>query len=281
MKSIRLLGLLLLCPLFTLFAQTETVEATLKKRSWLEGGAQKAYTPSPPLPYAPLREADVMWEKRVWRIIDTREKMNLPFRYPAQTLFSIIEEGMEAGAITAYSAEDDQFSVPMSWQDVMDRHNTLDTIFLVDPVSGEYRTQIVQNTFNPDQIIRWRVQEVWYFDSKYSTMRVRIIGLAPILDSYGENGDKVRYSIPMFWINYAEARDWLARYPVPQWSNTHAATSWEDLFEMRRFSSYIYQEGDDMHGRRLKDYLSGPDLLQRSAEIEQTIHNYEGYLWEH
>ena len=31
------------------------------------------------LPYQPLREADIFWEKRIWRVIDIREKMNLPF----------------------------------------------------------------------------------------------------------------------------------------------------------------------------------------------------------
>ncbi|MFW5753340.1 MAG: gliding motility protein GldN, partial [Marinilabiliaceae bacterium] len=31
-----------------------------------------------PVPYPSIREADVMWAKKVWRIIDLREKMNLP-----------------------------------------------------------------------------------------------------------------------------------------------------------------------------------------------------------
>jgi hypothetical protein len=35
-----------------------------------------------PIPYAPIREADVMWKRRVWRIIDLREKINLPLYYP-------------------------------------------------------------------------------------------------------------------------------------------------------------------------------------------------------
>ena len=29
--------------------------------------------------YDHVREADVFWEKRIWRVIDVREKMNLPF----------------------------------------------------------------------------------------------------------------------------------------------------------------------------------------------------------
>ena len=31
------------------------------------------------LPYPAVREADILWEKRIWRQIDTRQKMNLPF----------------------------------------------------------------------------------------------------------------------------------------------------------------------------------------------------------
>ncbi|HRJ14174.1 MAG TPA: gliding motility protein GldN, partial [Saprospiraceae bacterium] len=31
------------------------------------------------LPYDPVREADIFFEKRIWRVIDVREKMNLPF----------------------------------------------------------------------------------------------------------------------------------------------------------------------------------------------------------
>ena len=31
------------------------------------------------LPYDHVREADIFWEKRIWRVIDIREKMNLPF----------------------------------------------------------------------------------------------------------------------------------------------------------------------------------------------------------
>ena len=42
------------------------------------------------LPYDHVREADIFWEKRVWRVIDIREKMNLPFAYPERPFFSIL-----------------------------------------------------------------------------------------------------------------------------------------------------------------------------------------------
>src|SRR5437773_1043156 len=34
------------------------------------------------IPYAFLREADVMWNKRIWRVIDLKQKINLPLYYP-------------------------------------------------------------------------------------------------------------------------------------------------------------------------------------------------------
>ena len=32
--------------------------------------------------YAPLRQADVMWSRKIWRDIDMRQKINHPFYYP-------------------------------------------------------------------------------------------------------------------------------------------------------------------------------------------------------
>ena len=37
------------------------------------------------VPYPPIREADMMWKKRIWREVDFRQKMNLPFYYPMES----------------------------------------------------------------------------------------------------------------------------------------------------------------------------------------------------
>ncbi|KAA3635704.1 MAG: gliding motility protein GldN, partial [Bacteroidetes bacterium] len=54
--------------------------------------------------------------------------------------------------------------------------------------------------------------------------------------------------------------------------------SWEDLFEMRMFSSYIMKESN-VHDRRLSGYLSGRDLLLESRLIEQELFNREQDVW--
>ena len=54
------------------------------------------------LKYEPIREADISWERRIWRVIDCREKMNLVFKYPQDPFFDIIKEMAENGELTLF-----------------------------------------------------------------------------------------------------------------------------------------------------------------------------------
>ena len=73
------LGLALLCLIFcplAIWAQPQKNATPLDEISY-----NPSPEPPPVLQFSPLRDGDVLWEKRVWRVIDTREKINLPFRY--------------------------------------------------------------------------------------------------------------------------------------------------------------------------------------------------------
>ena len=204
--------------------------------------------------------------------------MNLPFRHPENGLFDIINTGLESGHLTAYSPEDDRFSTRITAESIDERLSSVDTVMVYDMDSGDYVPQVVYNTFDPARIKRWRIQEVWYFDSRHSNMQVRIIGIAPMVESQSEHENAPAYETALFWINYEEARPWLAQHAVTQFGNDHSQMSWEDLFAMRRFSSHVYKE-NDMLGRRLQDYASGNDLLLQGKKIEQQIQNFEQDVW--
>ncbi|MFN9324264.1 MAG: hypothetical protein ACK6A5_02620, partial [Flavobacteriales bacterium] len=53
----------------------------------LDGAYIKEHTKTKRVvPYTHIREADVMWARRVWRTIDLREKMNHPLYYPTEAI---------------------------------------------------------------------------------------------------------------------------------------------------------------------------------------------------
>ncbi|MFK7807383.1 MAG: gliding motility protein GldN [Saprospiraceae bacterium] len=229
------------------------------------------------LEYPPLREADIMWEKRIWRVIDTREKMNQPFRYPKAPFLKILQRAAMNGDITLYSTENDQFSMALTEEDQEGIFFQQDTIEVFDPDTQESYLQVVTNELNWEDVNRFRVKEVWFFDTRTSTMRVRILGIAPLVDVFTETGE-FRNEKPLYWAYYPELRELLAREEVYTVGNDAGLNSWEDLFERRFFSSYIYKESN-VGDNRLKDITTGVDLLLEADKIKQEIFNYEHDLW--
>ena len=230
------------------------------------------------LPYQPLREADVFWEKRIWRVIDIREKMNLPFAYPEKPFFTIVMEAAMNGEIGAYRVNDyDKFDSRLQPDEVASMGSNIDTVITFDPETYEEQVQVVRNDLNPEDVKQFRVKEVFFFDEETSTMQVRILGIAPLLDVKDDNGN-FRFTKPMFWIYYPECRELFARHKVFNPGNDADLGTWEDLFERRYFSSYIMKESN-VYNRRIEDYLTGLDILMEADKIKQEIFNYEHDLW--
>ena len=59
------------------------------------------------LDYAPIDPIDVVWQRRMWRIIDLREKMNQAFKNEDRPLFSILNDLALEGEIKVF--EDEKF----------------------------------------------------------------------------------------------------------------------------------------------------------------------------
>ncbi len=282
--ALRLLGTtMLLAMLLPLTAQqpdnimTETGEP-LEQEKPLDDITEKRITyEKRVLAYDHVREADIFWEKRIWRVIDVREKMNLPFAYPERPFFTILMEAAKNGEITTYNTIDDKFTTPLRAEEVAQMGASVDTVITFDPETYEEQIQVVTNELNPEDIKRFRLKEVWFFDEETSTLQARILGIAPLLDVKDDNGNFL-YEQPMFWVYYPEAREVLAREQAFSIGNDAAPISWEDIFEMRFFSSYIYKESN-VFNRRLIDYLSGVDLLLEADKIKQEIFNFEHDLW--
>lgn len=231
------------------------------------------------LPYQPIREADILWERRIWRVVDVREKMNLPFTSPESPLFKIMSDAALAGDLPVYSTEDDKFTKRLSATEIRGLLFRRDTILAYEDLDAMVESvRIVENETNWEDVKRFRIKESWFFDSKTSTLRNRILGIAPIIEERDEEGN-FRFERPLFWVYYPGARELLAKHKaITNGDNWSANITWEDLFEKRFFASYITKE-NNVQDKRLQDMYSGLDLLLESDKIKNELFNREQDVW--
>lgn len=229
------------------------------------------------LPYEHVREADIAWQRKIWRILDTREKMNQRFMNPLRPFLNILTEAAENGEITLFRTDD--FTSPMTQEEFNKIVVRIDTSVIFDPDTYKEEIKITKSELNYEDIKRFRIKEVWYFDKETSTMKVRILGIAPIRDVYDDNTGTFKYELPLFWIYYPEIREIIAREQVANAKNDAAPMTWFDLFEARFFSSYIYKESNILDLRLIDQYADGVDRLLESEKIKMELFNFEHDLW--
>lgn len=243
-----------------------------------------------PMPLPTVRESDVFWSRKVWRVIDLREKMNLPLYYPTVemdgrvNLISLLLKGIENGQITPYDAGlDDEFKLPMSFDQVKERFGAeATTEEKIDFDTGERTTVTVQGEIRPNDIKQYLVKEEWYFDKNNSTLNVRIIGICPIREFVraGDTSGQVQRE-KLFWVYYPEARPLLSTNLVLNQYNSAQQTSFDDLFIKRTFNSYIVIAENVYNNRDISAYMNGKEAMMESKRIEDVIFNFEQDLWEY
>jgi gliding motility associated protien GldN len=256
--------------------------------------------------YAPLRQADVMWSRKIWREIDLRQKINHPFYYPEnngdpkaavtgdrKSLIDVIYSAILEGSITAYgnAVYDDEFREVMAPKDILNIGNAEQRIIKkydqkliaqgVDAELAMYDT-ILNIPFNRDIVKKWRLKEEWFFDKQRSVMDVRIIGIAPLQEDRDEvNGQILGTFSPLFWVYFPEAREILINAEVFNLVKNNAERrTYDDVFWKRMFASTIVKEANVMD-RKVPEYMVGLDALLEAERIKEEIFNIEYDFWEY
>lgn len=312
MKKFKLIAMLLLAATFAFAQEDETDGSTLEQpiRKPVETVWEQVNIGefAEPIAYPPVRQADVMYYWTIWRTIDLREKINHPLYFPTevrgtwrslgQTIFDAIDIGnteRTEGVLPVYS--DEMCTYPYSREEIQGLISNVSTIAEIDEEGEEIGTKELIIQFEPKEIISYNVKEVWYFDKQYSTFRVQILEIEPIIeyekpnnnssyydDENQEDAEDVKANMikkRVGYIYYNELRPFLAKQEVFNVKNQAARVSFDDLITWKRdFSSLIYKESN-VYDRDISDYIANSrDQRIESERITDKIRTFEHDLWE-
>jgi len=264
------------------------------------------YQPEPtsdrkPLAWDHIREDDATYSQFVWRDIDGREKVNLPFIYNAkeeagdQRFFSILLDAIKHDNVIAFSNDDDRFTTPLTTNEVLSlssaKSKILDTSYQPNIDNEDIKDTVIfwkrnDRAPKPDSVYKFRIKEQWMFDKESSRMLVRIIAIAPLAPIQDRGTTKKASNeppkyYPLFWVYYPDLRASLAKHFAYNPKNMGARMTWEEVFEGRFFSSAIYKStlnnpGDKTLAQLIKDPLF---QLLEGENIKEKLFNYEQDLW--
>ena len=269
----------------------QVVKKSLRPNDAIERNLVKDRTP---LAYENLREDDAVYREKVWREIDTREKMNLPFRYAASEdngnqrfisiLFKAIQDGPDNGGVTVFAPIDDRFTTPMTIADVADKiSGGTVKVPIYDSLGNVTGYKETAAEVNLDSFYKFRIKEEVIFDKESSRLFWRILGIAPVKNIITSAGVDLGES-ELFWVYYPDMRPIFAKYEVYNGKNFGARMSWEELFESRMFYGRIIKSTlDNPWDQKLSEQqgLKENRILQllEGENIKERIFNYEQNLW--
>jgi gliding motility associated protien GldN len=236
------------------------------------------------IPYTFLRHADVSNEKRVWRMIDLKEKLNQPLMWPEFktqnriNFFDMVMEGVETEQIHTF--KDDEFLMPLTKVEALDKGTYTETKTETDSLGNQLQTETKVYLYGSQKqseankkVSRVMLKEDWFFDKQRSVLDVRILGIG--FEWWNEERGKQK---DIFWIYYPECRPFFARYEIYNPKNDAERRTYEDFFWKRMFSSKIIKESNTFD-RLIDQYSTGLDALLEAEKIKNDMYKWEHDLW--
>ena len=209
-------------------------------------------------------------------------------------LHGIKNEGLTAFSPDVWAGK--EFDIPMTWSEIEDKFDAkADTQDVYNVDTEEYETKIIQSELVSSEVKQYLIKEMWYFDNKYGTLNVRIIGICPIREYEKQTTEDMSMESlalaeenagepskrKLFWISFEDARPLFANHEVFNPYNDAERRTFDDIFFKRKFSSYIVQESNVYDNRNINEYSLGPKTMQEAERVKNWIFNLEQDLWEY
>jgi len=237
----------------------------------------------------PSREADVTFNKRVWRVIDLRDRPNKSAASVSNPLSLILFNAVKEGKLIPYLSDSLKTRIPLSKflkqiNDTIIEENYKD---INDPSSVSYDTVISE--FNPlKKIQKYIVMEEWLFNKKSSNMMIKIIAIAPLYRKiHYDNDVGIRQ---LCWLKYQDnkgvettCKEILSENHLYTSKNKITDSTYFDWFEKRMFFSYIIKisSSHDMSLSSIAEFKDNRlEAMMQSERLKQELQDYQDDMWD-
>ncbi|MDD4993449.1 MAG: gliding motility protein GldN [Paludibacter sp.] len=256
------------------------------------------------------RADDIVWSRKVYRIIDMRDKQNYQLYFPvvaneqSRSLFRLILDAALNDSLRAYDKVPREIS-PL-YNNVIERdslpglfvscerdtvNNRINKTNLIerDPITQQW---VISNFAYKDYVknqIKFLVLEDIFFDKHTSRLYNKIIAIAPIYTlnetnvTLGTSIDTWSYfqSSVLCWFLFDELRPFLARqFVIPNGNDTQRLT-FDEYFAQRLYSSYLLGESNMTNRMIIQSYVDPVKIKREQQKIETELLNFEQDLWEY
>jgi len=261
-----------------------------------------------PLDYGYVNDRDILWERTTWEKIDLDERVNFPLYYPIDTnyvgkdrrsLFHVLTAAVKSGEVPIYA--DSYFNEKREFADIA---GALQSQTISDPginilndngifVDPTVRPLDIDTTYNlpdfdqyvntvtvgADNVSEYHIRGVWYFDTRQSEMRYRLIGIAPVTPD--ANFMDAEEGIELFWIYYPDVRTLLHNAKAFNTINAARPISFDHILNSRRFNALIYKMDNVQGDREIERYITDNSMMQllESERLKEVIRNFEIDMW--
>lgn len=268
----------------------DTIEVEL--RSGDLGYVESETEEDKPIPYPEIEDKDILWSKVVWEVIDLNERINQPYYYTSEdgiesfvSLYEALVMGMKAGEIKEIYDDDtfmyrltkDQFAVRTSKIDTSDYAiNQLNAGLALEEGDIDYINLDTRSV----RLIK--IKGMWYIDKRMGELRYRLLGIAPMgPDVQSQSFTNEEDYVDLFWVWYADAREYLHKFKVFNPRNSSSRLSFDDLLNARRFHSIIYKSQGAAGTGKIEEYLPQDSKAQiaESKRIKESILQMETDMW--
>lgn len=240
------------------------------------------------IPNSPLREADVLYNKKVQRIIDTREKKNMVMNWPGNPLSKILIELTTVGpdkkgfgVLKMYKS--DSLTSALTIEDFEKLTSACEIIEVQDTLTDDIYAFIEVEycpPFEYQKINRFLVTEEWIFNKQRGTYEPHITSIAPLFKPALAGVELSE--MPLFFVSFEELRPYIINEEVFNRQNG-VRFSYCDFFDQRLFSSYITKESNmyDYAINQMPEFQDNPmEALYEGERIKQDLMERGQDFWE-